>query len=439
MRRVLMKSSDQRCPLRLTRLDGYLVLVIAAVRAFDVRPTIERHLGTAAAAVGVAIITALAGCASLAPQGPRFDAHVTTELPRFTTPAAAHGRDAGFSAQIGKSIVWTFGDTFPNDDVMLSATAAYSTRDQPTHLCEPTDDQRVPSSLYRYTPEEQRYNTAHSDPPACCKQYADCPPAEPYCKCAPDTDCGARIALWPGAQIPDGNGGVVGFYEKVLVDTAPWTFDVLGVGTARIAAGETTAQRTLDHRGEAELVFGRGEPKFLHAFHADHRAGDWVYVYGETEPKNCGVDVFVGRVPRVRLEDRSAYSFWNGKEWIAELRAASPVLSNVQAGLGSVAWNDHLDAYVGATIGLCTDGAAMLLRSARRPQGPWSDPVVVDLSAAGADGEAYAGLIHPALGRGRRIVVSFYQPLVRDERAFGEVRLVELELSGRGGRPRARR
>ena len=389
---------------------------------------ISRSVGLRTALVALALQFALMGCGALVPTGPAFSVSLLSALPPLTTDAPADGRDAGFSARIGDRVAWLFGDTFPNDDIMLSATAAWSAREDPTRLWEPTDASGIPVELYAYSPREAAYNAAHAEPPICCSQYATCPSGDPYCACAQGTDCGARIALWPGAVVVRDARSLVGYYEKVRVGAGPWDFDVLGVGTATLDADSTRAVRALGADGEPMMVFEHGEPKFLHALRVDQDAVSWVYVYGETEPSNCGVDVYVGRVALENISDRAAYRFFDGRAWTDSIVSAGPIMTAVVGGLGSVSWNDYLGAYVSGTLGPCTEGGQFLLRSARRPEGPWSKAVAVDLASIGADEQAYAGLMHSSLARGQRVVVSFYQPLVRDDRALGRVHLAEIEF-----------
>ncbi len=328
--------------------------------------------------------------------------------------------------------MWLFGDTFPNEDVLLSATAAWSSAGEPTRLAEPFDAAGVPVSLYAYTPSETAFNQAHAELPVCCRDGRACPSDEPYCRCGPDSDCAARIALWPGSILPTDDGRLIGLYEKVKAGAAAWDFDVLGIGTFTLLPEDVTTRRTLDRSGEPILLFERGEPKFLHAVRVDDDDGTWAYVFGETAGgSSCSSDVYVGRAPLADMQERNAYRFWDGKGWAETLAEAAPVLDDVEGGLGSVAYNEYLGAYLSGTVGLCTEGAQFLMRSAPRPQGPWSAPIAVDLSTLGASSEAYAGLLHPALGVGRRIVISFYEPLFQDERVLGRVRLARLELKRR--------
>jgi hypothetical protein len=240
--------------------------------------------------------------------------------------------------------------------------------------------------------------------------------------------------LWPGDAIARSDGTAVNYYEWVLAGVAPYDLLRVGTGIAVLEPGSTVARRLLDAGGDPLLLFDYHEPNFLHAV-AGRRNGDersagerMVYVYASTDRRECTVDVVVGRAPLSRAADREAYRFWNGAEWVTDLQDARPVLDDVAGGLGSVAWNDYLGAYLAGFNDICTGGSRLLLRTSPRPQGPWSDAVVVDLAPLGAGPDAYAGRLHPALGTGRHVVIGFYQPEVRGGEVVGRVHLARLEL-----------
>ena len=48
------------------------------------------------------------------------------------------------------------------------------------------------------------------------------------------------------------------------------------------------------------------------------------------------------------------------------------------------------------------------------------------LAPLGAGPESYAGRLHPAFGVGRRIVISFYEPRIEDDRVVGRVHLARV-------------
>jgi hypothetical protein len=345
-------------------------------------------------------------------------------LPAFTTNALVWGRDAGNSARFGSDVVWIFGDSFTWSGLRC-ATAAWSSVDEPTRLTEDTNDWLAPVAFYPFSETERTYNDAHEGPPDCCSEQEGCTPGEPYCHCDPLTDCWTRIAIWPGDIIPTSETGAINFYEKVLVGTAPYDFRHLGTGVALLERGSTTSKRPLADDGEPLLIFGPTEPNFLRATGGRGESADFVYLFASTNRAYCAVDIVVARAPRASLLDRSAYRFWNGSAWTADLRAAEPILREIRGGLGSVTWNDHLGRYLSAFSDICAGGTELLLRTAPAPHGPWSEPLTVDLSGLGADADSYAGQIHASLGSDRSLIISFYKPLRGIE---GRVHLARITL-----------
>ncbi len=211
----------------------------------------------------------------------------------------------------------------------------------------------------------------------------------------------------------------------MLVGVAPYDFQPLGTGLALVEEGNSVSVRQVDAEGKAVALFSGEEPNFLRAVAVEEPEGPFVYVYASANRAGCAVDVLVGRVPRDQAGDRRAYGFWTGSAWVADLADSRPILHRITGGLGSVAWNEHLDRYISGFSDMCTGGTSFLIRSAPSPEGPWTDTVVVDLAPLGAGPDSYAGQLHPALGTGRDIVISYYQPAGEIE---GRVHLARLTL-----------
>jgi hypothetical protein len=363
-----------------------------------------------------------------------FDAVATAQpvvarvepLGTFTTNAVQYGRDAGYSNRIGDHILWVFGDTFSGDpadpSAFLSATAGWSLPATPFFLVEAVDEQGAPIQFLPFFPLERQFQETRREPPACCLLHDGCPPDSRYCVCPPDTDCTSRIAIWPGDVIALGDRTGVVFYEELIAGVAPYDFRHLGTGLARVREGMTTAARMMNDRGDPILTFRNPEPNFFRAVAVEEEGVVLVYTYAAVGTEPCAADVLIARVPLDRVAERAAYRFWNGTGWAADLDAAAPILRSVAEKLGSVVWNDHLGAFVSGHSSLCT-GGKFHVRSAPRPEGPWSEPRIVDLSALGVTSDSYAGMWHPALGTGRSMVMSYYQPLPE---VVGEVRLARV-------------
>lgn len=373
-----------------------------------------------------------AGCSTFAPTTPRRNAPfvptiaAVEPLPDFTTNAVGQGRDAGNSALIGDRVIWLFGDTFVGDDELLCATAAWSLPARPTELSEDVDEAGRPYQLYPFSSEEAAFNLTHAEPPPCCRLHTACPLRDPYCRCPPSVDCAQRIALWPGDLVVRGPDRAIGLYEKVLAGVAPYDFTHLGTGLAELRADGTVARRLTGPDGLPLMLFDRDQPNFLNAVVASVDGAPHVFAYALRRRHSCLVDVLVARAPAAAMERRDAWRFHDGSGWSGDLQHARPILSKIEGGLGSVAWNEYLGAYISGTSSICTGGTRFLVRTAPKPEGPWSEPAVIDLAPLGAGPDAYAGLIHPALGDRRRIVISFYAPRVENDEVVGSVHLARV-------------
>jgi hypothetical protein len=131
-------------------------------------------------------------------------------------------------------------------------------------------------------------------------------------------------------------------------------------------------------------------------------------------------------VPRARADDRSAFEFFDGRAWVADLASARPVLLAVNA--ASLSYNEHLGRFVMIASRLGSDD--VLVRTAPAIEGPWPTsslaivPTEGGILAAG-EGTNYLAHEQPGLGEpdGRSIVISYSRPLGSFR---GEIRLARL-------------
>ncbi|GAA3028859.1 hypothetical protein GCM10010528_08150 [Gordonia defluvii] len=114
--------------------------------------------------------------------------------------------------------------------------------------------------------------------------------------------------------------------------------------------------------------------------------GGYVYAYGT--PSGRYGAVYLARVPEAKIENVGAYEYWSVNRWVKDQpTAATPVMS-APTGELSVAYNRYLGRYVSLAT---RDGA--LMRTAPRPEGPWSpgENIVPGNDPLGG----YAPFIHP--------------------------------------------
>ena len=407
---------------------------LSGVGSYRIASSRWLHLPTA---INLALLALLgAGCATARFGAPRISVDAIHPWPPFTTNAPGVGRDAGSSTSIGESVVWLFGDTFVGDDGLLTATAAWSSLDLPLQLEEPVDSAGWPFELFQYSAAERDFNRAHANPPECC--FERCEDDRPDCGCSDGTDCTTRLALWPGDPVATEDGRIFTYYETVIAGVGPYDLQRVATGLAIVEPGSTVAGRLLDADDEAVVLFGYHEPNYLHALAVTEAEGTFVYLYAAVGRRDCDVDVVVARVPIAQITERAAYRFWDGGAWSDDVADSQPILVGIAGGLGSVTWSDYLGSYISGFLGICTPGAQFLLRTAALPQGPWSEATAIDLRRVGADRESYAGRLHPVLSHGRRLVISFYRPEIRDETIAGRIHLAELRLGGGSSHLRTR-
>lgn len=140
---------------------------------------------------------------------------------------------------------------------------------------------------------------------------------------------------------------------------------------------------------------------------------DFFYVYGTDEDVTKNPrrrDLIVARAPADKVEDFSAWRFWDGKEWQAKPERAARVVEN-GGSEASVNWLAGIDRYVL----LYTRGgmsADILARTAPNPWGPWSDATTIykcpemDLKAGVF---TYAAKAQPALAKSDdELVINYY-------------------------------
>lgn len=341
----------------------------------------------------------------------------------LVTNAPSFGRDGGHTIRVGDRVLWVFGDTFAPTG-LLSSTAAWSRLTDPQTLVEPTDAAGMPVQFFPFNEEEAAFNDAHRETSPCCFDQAGCAIDAPYCHCPAGTDCAVRVALWPGDGVAERGDAARLYYEKFIIGAAPYDFARVGVGVARLAPNDIRATRHTDADGTPRMIFGANDPGFARGL-VVREDRERFYLYANVNRHGCAVDVVAARVEVAKMGDRASYEFWNGSQWGSDLIEAEAILQQISGGLGSVMWDDALGTYLSGWSDICTGGRNFLMRVASRPEGPWSAGLTVDLGPLGATRDAYYGLLHPAFGNGRSLLLTYFQPIGD---VYGQIRAVKLAL-----------
>jgi len=332
------------------------------------------------------VLNKVAGVAS----APVVDAVV--ELGTVSKPPTVLTRDGGESALIGGQILWTFGDTIFNPksvdgDNLRSNTAALANPSQPLVVTEPTDANGAPYQALPFTAAEQAYNDSTNN-------------------------SNDRIALWFGGLVPNTNGSGLAFYRKLYVK-GNFIFPAIGVGTANFAPGSTAGVR------DPGLLFNSNEPQFSRPLLYNGK----VYLYGNLNNGDPTLPFGVARASSLaKATKRSAYRFWNGSQWSTNIATTVKIFDQIP-GQVSASYNTYLQSFIAVHSGVFSN--KIYLRTASKPEGPWSAPQELFTGMPPTSGANRAGLEHSELAKngGKIIYVSYYRPTGFLQ---GELRLVEV-------------
>ena len=155
------------------------------------------------------------------------------------------------------------------------------------------------------------------------------------------------------------------------------------LGTVRVNSGVTIEGVEQLHADNSKFQMGaylRGNDGFI-------------YQYGT--PNGRFGAVYLARVKAADILDLTKYEYYSNNpadHWpdtMGDLKAIAPAPVSEM----SVAWNEHLKKYV-MLHGIESQGR-LVLRTADRPEGPWSDAKTL-LNLAQTTGGIYAPYIHPA-------------------------------------------
>jgi hypothetical protein len=325
------------------------------------------------------------------PRRPAVTVKSVKELGVVGKPKSVLGRDGGESAVIGGKMLWTFGDTIfhpaaEDGSHFRTNTAALADPAEPLAVHEPTSADGIPFQAIPFTDEERKYNASTGRPDD-------------------------RIALWTGGIVPTADGRGLAFFSLVHVGEGLLNYTHRGIATAYFAPGETTATRN------DGLLFLADEPGFARPLAHEGT----LYLYGGL-PDRKDLAFGVARAPLGKATEREAYEFWNGREWTSKVSETAPVFARIPGGV-TISYNAHLQSYIAVHSGVLT--TEVLLRTAPRPEGPWSEPVELFRGEEPEEGFNYAALEHPELAKdnGRRIYITYHRPLPG---LRGELRLVEV-------------
>ena len=147
--------------------------------------------------------------------------------------------------------------------------------------------------------------------------------------------------------------------------------------------------------------------------------GGFAYLYGIEPDRKARVC----RVEESRVDDPAAWTWWDGQGWSPKAAAAVPLFSGAATEMSVSPFQDGFAAVTSAPH-LSPD---IQVRTAPRPEGPWSLPVTVFTCPESGWKKGYfcyAAKAHPELDRGgRSLVISYACNSMSFADAVGDLRI----------------
>jgi hypothetical protein len=320
-------------------------------------------------------------------------------------------RDGGYSVGHGGRSLWLYGDSILSlagedgsswRDNTASWTEDLDAADGIAGFAQDEDALGAPREFFPPTEAEAAFDAAHTG--------EDCA----------EEPCGARYALWPGAAVSDGTR-VLAFYGKIYGEPGEWSFYEIGEGIA-VWDGEDVTRPEL-RPGTDEPTLGWLAEDGPTPGEGAAIDGDTLYAYSCEEGAAWSKPCKVACAPLDDALDPDAWRWWDGEAWVADAGDAAALFD------GSSQMTVHRNEALGLWLAVYDSFDTIRLRTAERPEGPWSEEVDVAQAEVSWDGGfTYCGLAHPEYTRDTTELVTYYRSPADWE---GEIRVLEVELGGR--------
>ncbi|TAK54922.1 MAG: DUF4185 domain-containing protein [Dehalococcoidia bacterium] len=180
-----------------------------------------------------------------------------------------------------------------------------------------------------------------------------------------------EVTVWAAAgQAAVDDHTVYFLYNSVSsADIATGAFHFRGIGLGKFDTADLVGHRVIENLitdqdlDGASLSLSPAVDLFIDEGYA--------YVYFAV-----GFNVRVGRVPVAQIEDKAAYRYWDGSEWVAEASKSVDILQTAGGEQAfNVDWNPYLGKWAAAYSTDTLNAPAMAYADA--PQGPFVDETVL--------------------------------------------------------------
>ena len=274
-------------------------------------------------------------------------------------PDSSDGRDGGLSGQFLNHSVWVYGDsvalmagTFPSTwrNNTMSWTDDLDATDGIGGFVQPLDTLGTPREFFPRTADEEAFNAAHID-----RGDGNC-----------QAPCGARYAIWGSAPITNpGGAGVLLAYSKVYSEPGEFNFSIVGSSLATWTDFDTGPVRPeVDGRvADKNILFDASDGEFGIPTVFESA----LYLFSCSGQRSPHGECRLARAPLDQVFHRDAWRFWTGSAWSADVAAAASLFA------GTPNMTVHWNAYLNRWLVIYASYGHIMVRTAPRPEGPWTD------------------------------------------------------------------
>jgi hypothetical protein len=208
-----------------------------------------------------------------------------------------------------------------------------------------------------------------------------------------------------GLRMKTGDGGAFNFATDGMVwMTASASDPVPFGGSYTVADAPELYSPAAGSNGD--ITFGMAVMPLTKTAHALHPDG-YIYVYGV---RNDAGDkkMLVARVQQAQLLTASAYRYWNGKKWVADITKAAPLTDRMASEFSVTPLPDG--RYI-AVFQLDALSTTIAVRYGTSPTGPWGDPIPVYKcpdTTIGKQVYTYGAKAHPHLSAAGELLISYH-------------------------------
>ena len=327
-------------------------------------------------------------------------------------------RDVGFSTRFQGKSIWLFGDTLletPNAQNIKMMSNSWSITydtdagDGIDGFVENVDAVGAPVAFFPLTINEQAFNWRHAK------------------KTCVGEKCTARWHIWPGTIVLDNNKGwAYVFYRKVRVEHGAFKFKHIGHSLTVWKNATEPPERPVFNYIESfpTLFFSEKEHGFDSAAVVINNKA---FIYGCELAKGLySKPCYLAKVPLSEILDKSAWRYYSGpKNWSQNNLDAQVVFYGND--MMSVSYNAYLNRYVAVYSEPL--GSTAMMRTAKRPAGPWSAPIALFTADVPANiyGWVYDFIAHPefSMDNGKTIYITYTK---KTDQLHSQLQLVAVEL-----------